>query len=105
MSKRVCVYARVSKSSQSVERQLAELSVVADRNNWEIVDKYTDHGISGSKGREGRPELDRIMKDNTKPLFFHIKILISDSLRSAILIEGTSAANSDRFGAATRIPC
>ena len=69
MSKRVCLYARVSKSSQSVERQISELEIVADRNDWEIVDRYIDHGISGSKGRDGRPELDRMMKDSTKRKF------------------------------------
>ena len=54
MSKRVCLYCRVSKSSQSVERQISELEIVADRNDWEIVDRYIDHGISGSKGRDVR---------------------------------------------------
>ena len=69
MLKRVCVYARVSKTSQSVERQISELEIVAARNDWEIVDRYIDHGISGAKGREQRPELDRMMKDSTKRKF------------------------------------
>ena len=69
MLKRVCVYARVSKTSQSVERQVSELEMVAARNDWEIVDRYIDHGISGAKGREQRPELDRMMKDSTKRKF------------------------------------
>ena len=37
MVKRVCLYYRVSKSSQSVERQITELEIVAARNDWEIV--------------------------------------------------------------------
>ena len=69
MPKQVCLYARVSKPSQSVERQISELEIVAERNNWEIVDKYIDHGISGAKGRNARPELDRMMKDSTKRKF------------------------------------
>tara|TARA_B100000929_G_C15191890_1_gene312580 strand:- start:74 stop:307 length:234 start_codon:yes stop_codon:yes gene_type:complete len=64
MPKRVCCYARVSKTSQSVERQISELEIVAARNDWEIVDRYIDHGISGAKGRDQRPELDRMMKDS-----------------------------------------
>ena len=52
MPKQVCLYARVSKTSQSVERQISELETVATRNDWEIVDRYIDHGISGAKGRK-----------------------------------------------------
>ncbi len=63
MPKRVCLYARVSTSSQSVERQISELEIVAARNDWEIVDRYIDLGISGATGRDQRYELDRMMKD------------------------------------------
>ena len=35
----------------------------------EIVDRFIDHGISGAKGRDARPELDRMMKDSTKRKF------------------------------------
>ena len=80
MSKRVCLYARVSKASQSVERQISELQIVADRNNWEIVDRYIDHGISGSRGRDGRPELDRMMKDSTKRKFDVVMVWSIDRL-------------------------
>ena len=69
MPKQVCLYPRVSKTSQSVERQISELKIVADRNNWKIVDRFIDHGISGAKGRQDRPELDRLMKDSTKRKF------------------------------------
>src|SRR6266571_4929806 len=31
------------------------------RRGWEIIDEYTDHGISGS--RESRPQLNRLMGD------------------------------------------
>jgi DNA invertase Pin-like site-specific DNA recombinase len=29
----------------------------------EIVRVYKDHGISGAKGRDGRPEFDRLLRD------------------------------------------
>jgi DNA invertase Pin-like site-specific DNA recombinase len=66
MSVRAVLYCRVSISSQSVERQIRELTHVAERNNWTITETYTDFGISGSKGRNMRPELDRMMKDSIK---------------------------------------
>ena len=80
MPKRVCIYARVSKTSQSVERQISELEIVAARNDWEIVDRYIDHGISGAKGREQRPELDRMMKDSTKRKFDVVMVWSIDRL-------------------------
>ena len=80
MSKRVCLYARVSKTSQSVERQISELEIVAARNDWEIVDRYIDRGISGARGRDARPELDRMMKDSTKRKFDVVMVWSVDRL-------------------------
>jgi len=59
--KRVAIYARVSQSTGSCERQILELRQVAENHNWTIVDEYIDEGISGAK--RNRPELDRMMKD------------------------------------------
>ena len=61
MTKRVCLYARVSTKDQTCERQLVELREVAKNHDWDIVDEYVDEGISGSK--KSRPELDRMLKD------------------------------------------
>jgi len=30
---------------------------------WDIIGIYIDHGVSGAKGREQRPEFDRMCKD------------------------------------------
>lgn len=62
MAKRVALYARVSTDGQSVENQLEELRDVAKRHGWEIVATFSDRGISGTKGREGRPEFDKLLK-------------------------------------------
>jgi DNA invertase Pin-like site-specific DNA recombinase len=62
MPKRVAIYVRVSTDGQTVQNQLGELRQVADRHGWEIVQTYADEGISGTKGREGRPEFDRLLK-------------------------------------------
>jgi DNA invertase Pin-like site-specific DNA recombinase len=62
MPKRVALYVRVSTDGQTVQNQLGELRQVADRHGWQIVQTYADEGISGTKGREGRPEFDKLLK-------------------------------------------
>ena len=64
MSKRVAIYSRVSTSDgqQTIENQLRDLHLAADRMNWEIVATFSDEGISGAKGRDKRPGLDAMMK-------------------------------------------
>ncbi len=53
MSKRVCLYARVSSAQGGCERQLVELRKVAENHGWQIVDEYVDEGISGAKKNNG----------------------------------------------------
>jgi DNA invertase Pin-like site-specific DNA recombinase len=62
MPKRVAFYVRVSTDGQTVENQLGELHAVASRHEWEVIQIYADRGISGTKGREGRPEFDKLLK-------------------------------------------
>ena len=62
MEKRVALYARVSTDGQSVENQLRELEAVAVKEGWVIVERFVDKGISGAKGREGRPAFDKLCK-------------------------------------------
>ena len=61
--KRVGYYLRVSTGSQTVENQRLDLQRVADQRGWEVVDIYSDNGISGAKGREQRPAFDRLCRD------------------------------------------
>ena len=42
--------------------QRRELEAAAERQSWEIVAVFRDDGISGAKGRDGRPGLDRLLK-------------------------------------------
>src|SRR5271156_5452816 len=58
MSKRVALYLRVSTTEQTVENQQRELEAVAERHGWNVVEVFTDAGISGTKGREKRPGYD-----------------------------------------------
>jgi DNA invertase Pin-like site-specific DNA recombinase len=61
--KRVGLYLRVSTAGQTVENQRHELVRVAEQRGWQIVDEYVDHGVSGTKGRDKRPEFDRMCHD------------------------------------------
>lgn len=60
--KNVAIYARVSTDGQTVDSQLEELQAVAKRHGWQIVETFTDRGISGAKGRDQRPAFDRLLK-------------------------------------------
>ncbi len=62
MTKRVALYCRVSTDGQTVENHTRELEAVAKRHGWEIVETFTDHGISGAKGRDSRPGFDALHK-------------------------------------------
>ena len=63
MTKRVALYTRVSTSeSQTVENQLRDLDIAAERLGWNVVVRFSDAGISGAKGRDRRPGLDALMK-------------------------------------------
>lgn len=60
-AKRVALYARVSTDAQTTENQLMQLRAVAERHGWSIVAEYIDHGISGAKSREQRPQFDALL--------------------------------------------
>src|SRR4029453_19222428 len=67
--KRVAIYTRVSTDGQSVENQRRELLAVAERRGWQVVQEYSDHGISGAKDRDKRPAFDRMLKGATRREF------------------------------------
>ena len=69
MTKKVAIYARVSTDQQSCENQLQILREVAENHNYEIIGEYTDSGISGSKGRDARPQFDALIKDSMRKKF------------------------------------
>jgi DNA invertase Pin-like site-specific DNA recombinase len=75
----VALYLRVSTDGQSVNNQRRDLEAVSERAGWKIVDVYQDKGISGAKGRNGRPELNRMMEEATRRRFR--KLLVWDLSR------------------------
>jgi DNA invertase Pin-like site-specific DNA recombinase len=66
--KRVGLYLRVStKNGQTVENQRQALREAIDRREgWFIVEEFVDEGISGAKGRNKRPQFDRMLKAVTR---------------------------------------
>src|ERR1700733_2741351 len=59
---RVAIYLRVSTGEQTTDNQRRELEEVAARHGWRVVEFFEDAGISGAKGRDKRPGLDRLLK-------------------------------------------
>jgi len=65
-AKRAAIYLRVSTREQSTAIQRAALEEVAVRSGWQIAAVYEDAGVSGAKGRDSRPEFDRLLTDATR---------------------------------------
>jgi DNA invertase Pin-like site-specific DNA recombinase len=84
------IYVRVSTDGQTVENQVQELRQIAERRGWEIVETYSDAGISGAKGRDKRPGLDRMLNDAKRRKFDVVMAWAIDRLgRSLIDLLGT----------------
>src|SRR5436309_13136706 len=60
-NRRVAIYLRVSTDGQTVENQRRELRAAAKRHGWHVVETFADEGISGAKGRDKRPGLDKLL--------------------------------------------
>jgi len=65
---KVAIYTRVSTQQQTVQNQLLELYEVCERNNWTVVEEYSEV-ISGTKGVEERSELERMLIDASRKKF------------------------------------
>ena len=79
-TKRAALYLRVSTDQQTTENQRRELQGVAKRRGWTIVHTYEDAAISGAKGRDKRPGLDRMMKDAARGRFDLVMVWAVDRL-------------------------
>ena len=58
--RRVALYLRVLTDGQSTALQRRDLVEACKHRGWEVTEVYEDAGISGAKGREGRPAFDRL---------------------------------------------
>ncbi|MGI4798919.1 MAG: recombinase family protein, partial [Janthinobacterium lividum] len=77
---RAAIYLRVSTGNQTVENQRRELEAAAEARGWQIVAAYADEGISGAKGRDGRPQLDLMLKDAVRRRFEVVMVWSVDRL-------------------------
>src|SRR5215469_10011297 len=67
--KRAALYLRVSTDGQTVENQQIALEAVCEQRGWQLVQVYSDNGVSGAKGRHQRPGLDAMLKDVSRGRF------------------------------------
>jgi DNA invertase Pin-like site-specific DNA recombinase len=101
-AKRVALYARVSTDLQTTENQLLELRAMAQRSGWTVAGEFVDQGISGAKGRDQRPELDRLLKGTARREFDLIAAWSVDRLGRSLqhlvnLLESLHASKVDLY--------
>ena len=68
MKMKVSILSRISTSQQSNESGLEELRKICEQSNYEIVEEYVEV-VSGSKGKDERKELSRMLSDCKKRKF------------------------------------
>jgi len=68
-SVRAALYLRVSTSEQTTDNQEVALREVAAHCGHLITKVYRDHGVSGAKGRDKRPQFDAMLKDASRRKF------------------------------------
>lgn len=76
--RRAALYMRVSTVDQNPETQALDLRQFATQRGLQIVECYTDHGVSGSKAR--RPALDKMMEDARRHKFDVVVVWACDRL-------------------------
>jgi len=84
-TKRAALYVRVSTDHQTVENQVRELTEVASRRGWTVVEVYRDAGISGAKGRAERPGLDAMLNDALRRRFDVVMAWAIDRLGRSLI--------------------
>src|SRR5215813_8101517 len=88
--KRAALYVRVSTDRQTVENQIARLTEIAVGRGWQIVQTFSDAGISGAKGRKERPGFDQMLKQAQQGRFNVVMVWAIDRIgRSLIDLLGT----------------
>jgi DNA invertase Pin-like site-specific DNA recombinase len=75
---RAALCMRVSTVDQHPETQGIQLREFAGQRGFQIIEEYTDHGISGTKAR--RPALDKMLKDAHRRKFDVVVVWSCDRL-------------------------
>ena len=84
-TKRVALYVRVSTDHQTIKNQERELEAVAERHGWSVVAVFKDQGLSGAKGRAGRPGLDKLLQGVARKEFDLVAAWSVDRLGRSLL--------------------
>ncbi len=79
---RAALYMRVSTLDQKPESQLHDVLQLAGQRGWEVVERYTDHGVSGTKSR--RPGLDNLMADARRGKFDVVVVWACDRVARSV---------------------
>ncbi|MBI2820466.1 MAG: recombinase family protein [Acidobacteria bacterium] len=95
---RAALYARVSTAhnGQDPEVQLSQLRAFAAARGWEVVEEYTDVGVSGSRDR--RPQLDQLMDDARRRRFDVIAVWKLDRFSRSLKHLVNSLADLESYG-------
>jgi DNA invertase Pin-like site-specific DNA recombinase len=81
--KKAAIYARVSTPDQHIETQLYQLrELAARRGDIEVVQEYTDIGVSGSKARRGG--LDALLADAHRRKFSIVLVAAFDRVARSV---------------------
>ena len=84
------LYVRVSTDHQTIKNQERELEAVAERHGWTVVAIFKDQGISGAKGRDERPGLDKLLQAVARKEFDLVAVWSVDRIgRSLVDLVGT----------------
>ena len=76
----VAIYARVSTTDQTVANQVEALQSWADRKGWEVVEIFTDEGISGTVPFTQRPAAEALLMEAHRGGFSRVLIFALDRL-------------------------
>jgi len=98
--KRAALYLRVSRDGQTVENQRGVLVKLAERRGFDIVATYEDEGVSGAKGRDQRPDFNRMLKDAVRRRFDVCLVWSMDRLGRSVLHVAQAMAELNAAGVA-----
>ena len=79
------VVLRVSTDAQTSKIKSASFGKSPARRGWDMAEVYSDAGISGAKGRNGRPGLDSMLKDASRRKFDIVMAWAIDRLGRSLI--------------------
>ena len=95
--KRAALYVRVSTDGQTLENQTRELRQIAERRGWQVVETFSD-AVSGAKGRDKRPGLDRMLKAACRREFDIVMAWSIDRLGRSLIDLLHTVQNLEAYG-------